>query len=148
MMMMRSSILSLGLIVVSTYAFTVTNVPSFSCRNTVLLSAIKTPSSSTTGMTTRHSFLREATFLVVTAATASTAAAVPFAAMAASSVVTLPSGVSYEIIKTGDGAQPKIGELAAIRFNAYNGDIKIDDIFDTPEPYYTRIGSGGMLKVR
>jgi hypothetical protein len=24
--------------------------------------------------------------------------------------------------------------------------VKIDDIFDTPEPYYTRVGSGAMLK--
>ena len=39
-----------------------------------------------------------------------------------------------------------MGELVAIRFAAYNGDLKIDDIFDTPEPYYTRLGSGGLLK--
>lgn len=61
---------------------------------------------------------------------------------------TLPSGVSYTVIKKGDGPAPAIGELAAIRFRAYNGDIKIDDIFDTPEPLYTRVGSGGMIKVR
>ena len=24
----------------------------------------------------------------------------------------------------------------------------IDDIFDKPEPYYTRVGSGGLIKVR
>ncbi len=60
---------------------------------------------------------------------------------------TLPSGVTYTIIKKGDGPQPVIGELAAIRFNAFNGETKIDDIFDTPEPLYTRVGSGGMLKV-
>jgi hypothetical protein len=61
---------------------------------------------------------------------------------------TLPSGVSYTVIKKGDGPAPAIGELAAIRFKAFNGDIKIDDIFDTPEPLYTRVGSGGMIKVR
>ena len=60
---------------------------------------------------------------------------------------TLPSGVTYTIIKKGDGPQPMVGELAAIRFNAFNGETKIDDIFDTPEPLYTRVGSGGMLKV-
>lgn len=59
---------------------------------------------------------------------------------------TLPSGVTYTIIKKGDGPQPMVGELAAIRFNAFNGETKIDDIFDTPEPLYTRVGSGGMLK--
>ena len=26
------------------------------------------------------------------------------------------------------------------------GQNKIDDIFETPEPYYTRLGSGGLLK--
>ena len=65
-------------------------------------------------------------------------------------VVTLPSGTTYEVIKSGDGPKPTVGELGAIRFKAevkQTGN-KIDDIFDTPEPYYTRIGSGGLLKVR
>ncbi len=65
-------------------------------------------------------------------------------------IVNLPSGTSYEIIKKGDGPKPSVGELGAIRFKAevkQTGN-KIDDIFDTPEPYYTRIGSGGLLKVR
>lgn len=58
----------------------------------------------------------------------------------------LPSGVTYEVIKNGDGPKPEIGELIAIRFAAFCGSNKIDDIFDTPEPYYTRLGSGGLLK--
>ena len=70
----------------------------------------------------------------------------PSAALAGD-VITLPSGVSYTVVKNGAGPSPTIGELAAIRFNAFNGDTKIDDIFDTPEPLYTRVGSGGMLKV-
>ena len=77
------------------------------------------------------------------------AAAGAFAVVVASSPAqaeTLPNGVTYEVKKKGDGPQPGIGELAAIRFAAYNGAIKIDDVFDTPEPYYTRIGSGGLLK--
>jgi len=60
--------------------------------------------------------------------------------------VTLPNGVSYLVKKSGNGPKPEIGELVAIRFAAYFGDVKIDDIFGTPEPYYTRIGSGGLLK--
>jgi hypothetical protein len=55
-------------------------------------------------------------------------------------------GVSIEVKQTGTGPKPNSGELAAIRFAAYAGDTKIDDIFNTPEPYYTRIGSGGLLK--
>jgi hypothetical protein len=68
----------------------------------------------------------------------------------AEETVTLPSGVSYVVDKAGTGPLPDIGELAAIRFRAFAGigGNKIDDIFDTPEPYYTRVGSGGMLKVR
>jgi FKBP-type peptidyl-prolyl cis-trans isomerase len=66
--------------------------------------------------------------------------------MPASAAELLPSGVTYEVVKKGDGPKPEIGELVAIRFAAYLGDRKIDDIFDTPEPYYTRLGSGGLLK--
>jgi FKBP-type peptidyl-prolyl cis-trans isomerase len=71
----------------------------------------------------------------------------PMAAYA-EEVVTLPSGVKYEVVKSGDGPQPKVGELAGIRFRAkvVQSGNKIDDIFDTPEPYYTRIGSGGLIK--
>lgn len=58
----------------------------------------------------------------------------------------LPSGVSYEIVKGGNGVKPEVGELIAIRFAAFVDGRKIDDIFDTPEPYYTRLGSGGLLK--
>jgi len=61
-------------------------------------------------------------------------------------VVELPSGVSYKILKVGDGPQPNIGELAGIRFRAFAGENKIDDIFETPEPYYTRIGAGALIK--
>ena len=59
---------------------------------------------------------------------------------------TLESGVSYIVKKKGDGPAPDIGELCAIRFAAYTGTQKIDDIFETPEPYYTRVGSGGLIK--
>lgn len=61
-------------------------------------------------------------------------------------VVNLPNGVSYSVIKSGTGPLPQRGELIAIRFAAYFGDNKLDDIFDTPEPYYTRVGSGGLIK--
>jgi FKBP-type peptidyl-prolyl cis-trans isomerase len=59
---------------------------------------------------------------------------------------TLPSGVAIKVVKSGNGPQPDIGELAAIRFASFAGENKIDDIFETPEPYYTRVGSGGLIK--
>jgi len=62
------------------------------------------------------------------------------------SVVTLPSGVSYTVTKAGSGPKPQIGQLAAIRFKAIAGKILLDDIYGTPEPYYTRVGSGGLIK--
>jgi hypothetical protein len=64
----------------------------------------------------------------------------------AAAVETMPNGIKKEVIKAGTGPQPVIGELVAIRFSAYAGDNKIDDIFDTPEPYYTRMGSGNLIK--
>lgn len=70
------------------------------------------------------------------------------AAPSVANAETTSEGVTYEVIKKGDGPQPAIGELVAIRFAAYvaaSGN-KIDDIFDSPEPYYTRLGSGGLLK--
>ena len=69
-------------------------------------------------------------------------------ASSSATVTTMDNGVKYTVTKAGDGPKPDIGELAAIRFRAFCGTNKIDDIFDTPEPYYTRIGTGMMLKVR
>jgi FKBP-type peptidyl-prolyl cis-trans isomerase len=65
-------------------------------------------------------------------------------AVAAESV-TLPNGVVYTVVKQGTGPKPDRGELVAIRFAAFAGDTQIDNIFDTPEPYYTRLGSGALL---
>jgi hypothetical protein len=67
---------------------------------------------------------------------------------AAEETKTLPNGVTYVVNKVGSGPEPESGELVAIRFRAFCGDNKIDDIFETPEPYYTRVGSGGLIKVR
>ena len=58
---------------------------------------------------------------------------------------TLDNGIVVTVLKQGTGPKPDRGELVAIRFAAYNGDLQIDNIFDTPEPYYTRMGSGGLI---
>jgi FKBP-type peptidyl-prolyl cis-trans isomerase len=95
---------------------------------------------------TRKAFFQS---VATTTAAAATAAVVGTAAAprAAAAVETLPNGVSYEVIKRGDGPKPDVGELVAVRFAAYApGDVKIDDIFETPEPYYTRLGSGGLIR--
>lgn len=58
------------------------------------------------------------------------------------------SGLTYTVVKKGDGPQPNVGDLIAIRFRgSYNG-VVFDDIFKTSEPYFYRLGSGSILKVR
>ena len=56
------------------------------------------------------------------------------------------AGVSISKAKKGTGPTPSVGELAAIRFKALCGSTTIDDIYGTPEPFYTRVGSGGLIK--
>jgi peptidylprolyl isomerase len=93
----------------------------------------------------RQDFLKTA--FAATAATTLTAVvtASPLAAFAAEPIA-LPNGVTYTVTKKGEGPLPDRGELCAIRFSSGFGDVKIDDIFETPEPYYTRVGSGGLIK--
>ena len=93
----------------------------------------------------RTQFLKTSFLSTATAVLATSTALIP-SAYAEDGTITLPSGVSYTVVTAGDGPKPEIGELAAIRFKANFGDTVIDDIFDTPEPYYTRVGSGGLLK--
>ena len=89
-----------------------------------------------------------ATAAAFTVGLAWTASAAPATAASDTTTTVTPSGVTVQIIKQGDGPKPDIGELIAIRFAAYVSSTgnKIDDIFDSPEPYYTRLGSGGLLK--
>jgi hypothetical protein len=88
----------------------------------------------------RTEFLRDAIGI------ATIASAVGILPQSAFADETTASGVAIKVVKSGNGPKPTIGELASIRFAAYNGEIKIDDIFATPEPYFTRVGSGGLIK--
>ena len=111
------------------------------------------PLPTTTSSSTKSVLLSRAEVFQQTAAMAAAAVTVGFAwtapATAAESTTTVtPGGVTVQVIKQGDGPKPDIGELIAIRFAAYVSSTgnKIDDIFESPEPYYTRLGSGGLLK--
>ena len=110
---------------------------------------VSTPSRTTTALNavSRDNFLKQVAG--VAGAAAFSGIVNPLAAFAEGEEVKLPSGTSYVVVKNGDGPAPKVGELAGIRFKAkvVQTGNKIDDIFDTPEPYYTRVGSGGLLKV-
>ena len=51
-------------------------------------------------------------------------------------------GLSYSIVKSGNGEQPIAGELVAIRFTgSYKGNV-FDDTFKTDVPYLYRCGVG------
>lgn len=125
-----SSSLTLLLLVSATSAWT--SSPTTTTRSTTSLAAT---------ITSRHAFLQTLTSAVVATTLLSTTTP-----LSAGADETLPNGVAIVVKKSGSGPKPDVGELVAIRFAAYNGDLKIDDIFDTPEPYYTRLGSGGLLK--
>ena len=59
---------------------------------------------------------------------------------------TTPAGVPYKVLKAGSGAQAKVGDLVAIRFRGSVDGKVFDDIFNTEEPYYVRVGSESLVK--
>jgi FKBP-type peptidyl-prolyl cis-trans isomerase len=101
--------------------------------------------------TSRRALLETSWTAAAAMALATTTIAPNVAVAATATATTLPNGVSYVVIKSASkkeddpALKPVIGELVAIRFAAYANDVKIDDIFDNPEPYYTRLGSGGLI---
>eukprot|EP00871_Galdieria_phlegrea_P002276 jgi/Galph1/3049/GphlegSOOS_G1724.1 len=61
--------------------------------------------------------------------------------------VVLQDGVRYKILKKGKGtAHPVVGDLVGIRFRARYKDYVFDDIMESTEPYYLRVGSGNIIK--
>lgn len=66
---------------------------------------------------------------------------------AAAEEITTKSGLSYSIVKSGNGGQPTVGDLIAIRFKGAvkASGVVFDDIMTSSEPYYTRVGSGNVL---
>jgi hypothetical protein len=127
---MKSTIIILLLSVFVPVAAFVTPAPRTTNPSTISLAAQQT----------RTEFLRDAIGI------ATIASAVGILPQSAFADETTASGVAIKVVKSGNGPKPTIGELASIRFAAYNGEIKIDDIFETPEPYFTRVGSGGLIK--
>jgi FKBP-type peptidyl-prolyl cis-trans isomerase len=126
---MKLSSILIASLVTAAYGWVPSSTASSSSRRGTVLEAVN-----------RRQALQEAF------AVASAGAVLMSAPLAALADETLPNGVTYSVTRKGDGPKPEVGELVAIRFSAYAGDLKIDDIFDTPEPYYTRIGSGALIK--
>ena len=51
-------------------------------------------------------------------------------------------GVTYTIVKSGEGPTPKVGDIVGIRFTgSYKGNV-FDNTFKTEEPYLYRCGVG------
>jgi len=72
---------------------------------------------------------------------------VPAVCVAADAPTATKSGVGIKVLKTGSGGQPVTGDLCAIRFKGTvtaSGQV-FDDIMETPEPYYFRIGTEKVL---
>lgn len=58
------------------------------------------------------------------------------------------SGLGYTMVKKGTGPPAQVGDLVGIRFKgSYNG-VVFDNLFDATTPYFYRVGSENILKVR
>lgn len=81
---------------------------------------------------------------LVTLASAAAGIVVSATANAAST----QSSLQYSVVKSGDGPKPELGDLVGIRFKGiYNG-VVFDNLFEDKKPYFYRVGSGTILKVR
>lgn len=62
-------------------------------------------------------------------------------------VVTTPSGLQYEDIKVGDGAQPKTGQTVIVHYTGTLTDgTKFDSSRDRGQPFSFRLGAGEVIK--
>lgn len=48
--------------------------------------------------------------------------------------------IRYEVVTTGTGDQPKVGEIVSIRFKASYKGKDFDNTFEAPQPYMFRAG--------
>ncbi len=62
-------------------------------------------------------------------------------------VVTTPSGLQYEDIKVGDGAQPQAGQTVIVHYTGTLTDgTKFDSSRDRGEPFDFQLGVGQVIK--
>ena len=70
------------------------------------------------------------------------------AARAAGSGVS-PGGAEWTVVKEGKNKiSPKVGDLVAVRFKGSCQGVVFDDIMNTEEPYYVRVGGESLIKAR
>lgn len=69
-------------------------------------------------------------------------------ATAATNSEAVAPAIQYKVVKAGSGPAPEVGDLIGIRFKGmYNG-VVFDNLFENTTPYFYRVGSGSILKVR
>jgi peptidylprolyl isomerase len=64
-----------------------------------------------------------------------------------SEVVTMPSGLKYEVITAGEGIAPKAGQTVIVHYTGTleNGD-KFDSSRDRNQPFSFKLGAGQVIK--
>ena len=62
-------------------------------------------------------------------------------------VVTTPSGLQYEEIEVGTGAQPKVGQTVTVHYTGTLADgKKFDSSRDRGQPFQFQLGTGQVIK--
>jgi peptidylprolyl isomerase len=71
----------------------------------------------------------------------------PVEKKAMSEVVTMPSGLKYEVITAGEGIAPKAGQTVIVHYTGTleNGD-KFDSSRDRNQPFSFKLGAGQVIK--
>jgi peptidylprolyl isomerase len=71
----------------------------------------------------------------------------PIEKKAMSEVVTMPSGLKYEVITAGEGIAPKTGQTVIVHYTGTleNGD-KFDSSRDRNQPFSFKLGAGQVIK--
>ncbi|CAM9309422.1 unnamed protein product, partial [Discosporangium mesarthrocarpum] len=56
------------------------------------------------------------------------------------------SGLKINKLVNGRGAPTELGDLVGVRFKGNYKDFEFDNILDSQEPYYMRVGGGNLVK--
>lgn len=89
--------------------------------------------------TPRPSSLTRRAFLLTTLSTAG--------ALVAATATRSEDEVALKVVKSGAGPTPEVGDLVGVRFKGSYKDVVFDNLFDSPQPYFYRVGSSAVLKV-
>lgn len=112
----------------------------------VPMPASTTSSSSTTKLSAEGGMSRRDALFKATASAALFTLGLTATTSGGARAESLPSGITYTVIEKGTGPKPEVGELAAIRFTGAYKDVVFDNLYDTKEPLYFRVGGGTLLK--